>query len=213
MKKITIENTLHIKDRLMCLSTLNEKTGRWEWTGYLCGKYGALKYNGKHIKAHRLSYLVFKGDIAELNVLHKCDNPICINPEHLFLGTQKDNVGDMIKKGRRASTKMELNGRSKLNVYDAIAIRKEYKPRIVSQRNLAKKYSVSRAAIRLVLDNKTWPIQNPDCPLEDDVEVRPASRSNCSECQWGSLPIDSLPCSTCKHCGKGYADNFIQRIQ
>lgn len=74
----------------------------WEWTGKLTKSgYGYIRYKGLQWRAHRLSYLLFKGDYnRELFVCHKCDNPKCVNPEHLFLGTCKDNTRDSIDKGR-----------------------------------------------------------------------------------------------------------------
>ena len=63
--------------------------------------YGKIYYNKKHWRAHRLSYYLNKGEISEsLQVCHQCDTPACINPQHLFLGTNKDNMIDKVKKGR-----------------------------------------------------------------------------------------------------------------
>lgn len=77
----------------------------WIWTGPTCkapgGPRGILKIEGKQWYAHRASYRLFKGRIPDgMVVMHSCDNPICCNPKHLMLGTQKDNMRDAIKKGR-----------------------------------------------------------------------------------------------------------------
>jgi hypothetical protein len=78
------------------------QNGCWEWKNY-CNKdgYGRVRYNGKKHLAHRVSYEIFKKPFNKsLLVCHTCDNPSCINPEHLFLGTHQDNVSDCKNKGR-----------------------------------------------------------------------------------------------------------------
>lgn len=76
--------------------------GCWEWTGYrLPSGYGKMSYKGQRAKfVHRMSYLAFHESPADKDVCHHCDNPPCVNPKHLFLGTAKDNAIDMMKKKR-----------------------------------------------------------------------------------------------------------------
>lgn len=79
----------------------------WEWQGALLKQgYGTLRgKDGRQINAHRLSHLLFKGDIAEgLHVCHTCDNRKCVNPDHLFLGSASDNMKDCFDKGRSKNT-------------------------------------------------------------------------------------------------------------
>jgi hypothetical protein len=80
----------------------DSKTGCWIWIGSrVSNRYGGMIVNFKHMLAHRYSYELHNGKIKnDLYVCHKCDNGFCVNPDHLFLGTQKDNMDDMIKKGR-----------------------------------------------------------------------------------------------------------------
>jgi len=79
-------------------------SGCWQWNGaHDTRGYGFVIYDGKRTRTHRLAYLLFKGPVKNLCVCHRCDNPPCINPEHLFLGTQTDNMNDARNKGRMES--------------------------------------------------------------------------------------------------------------
>lgn len=88
------------QDRFVSKFTVGDNC--WEWQDSKCDfGYGFFGIKGKIFRAHRVSFLIFRGEIPNgLCVLHKCDNPKCVRPSHLFLGTRSDNVMDMIKKGR-----------------------------------------------------------------------------------------------------------------
>src|SRR5256885_74384 len=98
------------------VSFWNRKTispsGCWEWVGSKRELgYGQVRYKGRSARAHRIAWELTFGEIPDgRSVLHKCDNPPCINPDHLFLGTQQDNVDDMFRKGRQ---KTPGNGKAK----------------------------------------------------------------------------------------------------
>ena len=91
------------KRRLLNKILLQDDCHIWTGSKYHHG-YGCTSYKGKKIQAHRLIYMLYKGQITEgMYVCHSCDNPSCINPDHLWLGTQKDNMTDMIEKGRKVN--------------------------------------------------------------------------------------------------------------
>jgi hypothetical protein len=84
---------------------VRKSTGCWEWTGgrYKSGGYGQFKASVGQVRAHRFSWELHNGPIPDgMWVLHRCDNPPCVRPEHLYLGTVRENVRDMIERGRGA---------------------------------------------------------------------------------------------------------------
>lgn len=103
-----------IKSRLLSKVVVDNVTGCWNWNGGKgFGGYGKMKVDNKSQLTHRVAYRVFIGEIPEdICVCHKCDNPSCVNPDHLFLGTQSDNMKDAYKKGR-----VKLDEISKNNQY------------------------------------------------------------------------------------------------
>jgi hypothetical protein len=139
------------------LSKVQKTESCWIWTGARNDKgYGNFRLNGKTVYSHRVSYEIHKGPIQhKLFVCHSCDNPICLNPGHLFLGSQKDNMVDMKAKGR-ASRVVRSEGEehwcSKLDYNKAVEIRASTE----SQRSLGLKYEVSQYAIYAVKTGKTW---------------------------------------------------------
>lgn len=128
MKKYNIltKDTVDIKTRFLRYVKIPENPGNcWIWLGYKDSKgYGQFIFNGKNMLAHRVSYILHVREFdPTLCCLHSCDNPGCVNPDHLFLGTLRDNTKDMIQKGRHGDSKGEKNGRSKLTEKDVIEIK------------------------------------------------------------------------------------------
>lgn len=119
--------------------------------------YGQLlskSYNGFNL-AHRFAYYLEYGEFdRSMNVCHKCDNPICVNPDHLFLGTQFENCKDMTEKGRRV--RGEGFKSAKLNDESVIKIRQLYATGNFLQKEIAKMFSVGKTSIVYILSRKTW---------------------------------------------------------
>ena len=92
-------------------------SGCWLWiAGQSSAGYGYFRYEGRNQTAHRVSHLLFKGFIEEgLDACHSCDNPSCVNPDHLFKGTRSDNMKDCVAKGRFENAKVVSSGNMKRN--------------------------------------------------------------------------------------------------
>lgn len=119
--------------------------------------YGRIMVGGKKRYAHRVSYETFNGPIdTGLYVCHSCDRPSCVNPDHLWTGTGKDNARDMSRKGRAPSGEWcrgEGNGRAKLSERDVLVIRSSQG---TSVRSLATEFGVGQTTIREILSGKRW---------------------------------------------------------
>lgn len=137
----------------------------WNW---IAGKndkgYGVFWFDGKNSTAHRFSYEIHLGEIPKgMFVCHSCDTPHCVNPAHLFLGTNRDNVADKCAKGRQArGLAISLNRRlprgenspnSKLTASDIVAIRASTG---ISQADLAKRFGVVQSQISAIRRGASW---------------------------------------------------------
>jgi len=112
--------------------------------------------------AHRLSYEIANGELeSKMCVLHKCDNPPCINPEHLFAGTRADNHTDMVKKNRRVDLRGEERYNSKLKNHEVMDIKIQLMWG-VDQRDIAKKYGVNQTLISAIKTGKVWTHVSPE---------------------------------------------------
>jgi DNA-binding XRE family transcriptional regulator len=135
-----------------------KKDGCWQWSGSKSSDgYGSFSIAHKMYGAHRISWEIHYGQIPQgKHVLHKCDTPECVNPEHLFLGTHKENMRDMFSKGRRKHARGIRNGLAKLNDIKVKEIRRLHKTGKYTQNKIAAKFKVSRQVIGAILKKKTW---------------------------------------------------------
>ena len=137
------------------------ENGCWEWISTTKNGYGVFEsgsitmvaLKSKKRGGHQVSYEAYKGVIPKgLVVRHTCDNPLCINPDHLILGTQAQNVADREERGRRKNINGEQIGTAKLTENDVLAIRASD----LSDAELASAYNVHKTTIWLIKSGKSW---------------------------------------------------------
>ena len=156
-------------DRFFTKFTKLTKSDCWEWQGNRdTSGYGTTKRKGKVHKAHRLSYTIHNGEIPYgLCVCHTCDNPPCVNPKHLWVGTQRENQLDCNKKKRRAkgishrshlypsqTPKGESSGMSKLTEENVRFIKNNLSKH--TQTHLAKLFNVNQTTVSVIATGKSW---------------------------------------------------------
>lgn len=119
--------------------------------------YGSLSAWGQRYKAHRAAWELHYGEKPDGHVLHRCDVPSCVNPDHLFLGTQADNMRDMARKGRGGKSRPcgEIQGSSKLTERDVRRIR-QMASRGVIYRVIAKQFGVHSSNVGLIVRRRGW---------------------------------------------------------
>ncbi len=161
-RKIDWTNTKLVKE-IFLSKTNKTSSGCFEWTGSISNNgYGCLKINGVTKSAHRTSYQLFRGPISDnkIKVLHSCDNMICVNPSHLFLGTQDDNMKDMARKHRGRGLSRLNNGSdcplALFNNEQVLEIRKKYSDGGTSTLKLAKEYGTSCTTIWKIVNFITY---------------------------------------------------------
>lgn len=144
---------------------IKEENECWNWKGAKISNgrsgssfYGIFKYKNKRYRSHRLAYFLINNEIPNMLVCHTCDNTLCCNPNHLFLGTSKDNHDDMKSKNRNRFG--ESHPKAILTELQVLEIRELGKTE--PSRKLAKKYGVSRGAITGIIYNTNWKKQAPN---------------------------------------------------
>jgi len=160
------------RDRERFWSKVDQSTkGCWEWKGgKFSNGYGCFKLNGKTMKAHRVSYIIMHDSIPEgLVICHRCDNPSCVNPDHLFAATNVANTADRVAKKRSAFGLRngwhthpekrlfgELNKKTRLQADDVRQIRQRYTDGVATIRELAREYGVWDGSIQHIIKRRTW---------------------------------------------------------
>lgn len=152
----------------------NDITQCWEWLAYKNKKgYGKFSlYHGCMIYATRISYIYYYGDIdSQLNLCHHCDNPGCVNPNHLFLGTQYDNLQDMVNKNR--SCKGSKNN-TNLTESDIIQMLMDiFNNKYHNRSEILLKYNISRTALYNILNGRTWTHITTNFPISlNDLKLK-----------------------------------------
>lgn len=138
---------------------VNKTDGCWLWTGARGSTgYGVMPINGKRWGAHRLSWLLAFGPIpAGLHVCHRCDTPLCVRPDHLFLGTRFDNMSDAARKGRMPGPGLRGEGvrNSKLTAKQVLEIRAR-RANGEAQRALARAFGIDKAHVKRIVLGESW---------------------------------------------------------
>jgi hypothetical protein len=156
------KSKLNYKEKFWTYVDKKSNNKCWEWKKSLTKTgYGKYWYNNKCHLSHRLAYIFAFGNIPQNKfVCHKCDNPKCCNPNHLFLGTPKQNTDDMIRKQRQQNYSNVLYGenhpRAKLNNNDIKEIRFLHKNKLMKVKEIAKKFNISIPTLECIIYNKTW---------------------------------------------------------
>jgi hypothetical protein len=131
----------------------------WVWTGARTPLgYGVIGIGGHDVDyAHRIAWTLGVGSIPTgMCVLHHCDNPPCVNLEHLFVGSKKDNTADMLRKGRHVSPKGEAAGRARLTARQVLELRRLRSDEGLTYRELARRYGVAEPTIGAVVTRRSW---------------------------------------------------------
>lgn len=149
-----------MSDLLRLLKFVEQTDKCWIWIGNTnADGYGTFWYKGRASLSHRVSYRLHRGPIPKGKlVLHTCDNRACVNPAHLFLGSDADNIKDMHNKGRAVhnAPKGSANKRAKLIEDQVVEIRRLYGLGQHSQKQLANQFGVGTTTIDCILRRKNW---------------------------------------------------------
>ena len=146
---------MNAKERFMAKVMPIPESGCWIWDGYTDAKmgYGMFWFDGPMRQSHRVSYALFKSEIPDgMHVCHSCDVPSCVNPSHLWLGTNAENVADKVRKGRVRNLRGTDHPMAKLSEGQVLDIRRSG----LSGRAIAKALGIDRSTVQYIRNGKLW---------------------------------------------------------
>lgn len=129
----------------------------WNWKGYRdADGYGVFSFRGKRRKAHRVAWEIVSGEIPRgMCVCHRCDNPSCLNPSHLFLGTNQDNTRDKMSKGRYSCLRGERHQNAKLSEFQVREIRR-LRGMGLGLSLISERFGVNVSVVSMIANRKRW---------------------------------------------------------
>lgn len=153
-----LRRAVPLESRVLSHVEYDTNGGCWLWLGSQDRKgYGFARVSGRTMGAHRASYRAFVGSVPDgMQVCHRCDVRACVNPAHLFLGTNAENVADREAKGRGGDRRGESNNSAKLTAADVIEIRRCLRAGQTGA-SLAREYRMSEGAIADIKHGRKWP--------------------------------------------------------
>jgi hypothetical protein len=142
-------------------SHVTKSDGCWIWTAARDQRgYGCFRWNGRLVKAHRVAWMIERGPIGDgLHACHRCDNPPCVRPDHIFLGTASDNMRDAYTKGRLRAPdgpRGETHHKARLTAIQVVEVRSLLAGRALRHREIATMYGVGRTTITAIAQGKNW---------------------------------------------------------
>ena len=153
-KETVMKNDFSQSDRDRFLKKVDKSGECWLWTASkFPNGYGQFQFKGRPHGAHRISFMMFKGEIPpDLLICHTCDNPQCVNPDHLFAGTPGDNMTDKRDKGRAYTPPGEANGAAVLTP----EIVREIREHQGTTRQIADQYNISIRHVQQIKSRRRW---------------------------------------------------------